>query len=173
MRTRRKDKLVVKRGTRKNETARSPKIPEEAMMLMQIAAEQMVDDLLCVAVKPGARIRLGLFKYERDLILNEGSISLGLTQGQLAELKSAKWPELRMSLADWELFHGYVAAEANHCEDRRKRERLQKLADNIYKILSRHRESSTRKPGSHWFKSPLFPDEGGEHSAPDGGSRTS
>jgi hypothetical protein len=134
------------------------KVPEELKMLMQIELDRITDDMLCVAVKPGTKIRLGLFKYERDLILNEGVVGMGLTAEQLAELEAAKDPELRLTLAEWEDFHGYVASELNDCKDKLKHERLGKLFDQISDILNRHRESSTRKPGSHWLKSPLFPD---------------
>jgi hypothetical protein len=35
------------------------KVPEELKMLMQIELDRITDDMLCVAVKPGAKIRLG------------------------------------------------------------------------------------------------------------------
>jgi len=118
-------------------------LPEEVKIILEAEVERLTDELLCVAVRPGTKIRLQLAKYERDLLLNYGCISLGLTEQQIADLKSAQYPELRMTLGDWDLFHGYVAAEANHCTDEHKKARLDRLADGIYRILRRHRESST------------------------------
>ena len=162
MKPKRSSRQAAKRTAKKAESAAPldwSKVPEEAKILLQAEVDRITDDLLCVAVAPGTKIPLSLFKYERDLILREGVVSLGLTAEQLAELKAAKWPELRLTLAEWDEFQGYVARALSHCEDERKHERLGRLFDRISNILNRRRESSTRKPGSHWFKSPLFPGE--------------
>jgi hypothetical protein len=133
-------------------------LPEDVRIMVEMEAARIVDELLCVAVKPGAKIPLALAKYERDLVLNHGLISMGLTEPQIAELKAAKSPKLEMTLNEWEDFHGYVCAEANHCSDERKQTRLDNLAERMDLILRRHKESRTRKPGTHIIKSFFFPE---------------
>jgi hypothetical protein len=116
-------------------------LPEDVKMFLEMKVEETVDDLLTVEVKPGTRIPLNLTEGERDLILNEAVISTGLSEKQIKKLESAQQPKLQMTLDDWEDFHGYVAAEANHCTNRKRQERLQSLSDSISLILRRTKES--------------------------------
>lgn len=160
MRPKSKDRTADRAGAARNERPERldwSKLPDEVRIMLEMQTERLVDEILCVAVRPGTKIRLGLLKYERDLLLNCGAVSMGLTEQQIAGLKSAQNPELSMTLGDWDVFHGYVAAEANHCTDKRTKARLDKLVASIDEILRRHKESRTREPGSHWVKSSLFP----------------
>ena len=81
-----------------------------------------------IRVLPGAKLALRFSEDERRLILDDWTISMGLTEAQSKALNKAKRPELSMTLADWDDFMGYVASASNHARDGSK---LQRRADAL------------------------------------------
>jgi hypothetical protein len=92
-----------------------------------------------IRVLPGVKLRLRFSEDERRLILDDWTISMGLTDKQSKALERAKQPGLSMTLADWDDFVGYVASASNHARDGSK---LQKhaaaLFDRIQELLDRY-----------------------------------
>jgi len=82
---------------------------------------------------------------ERRLILDDVTISMGLTEKQMKALEKAKRPELSMTLADWEDFQGYVASASNHARDGSKlQRRADALSDRIQLLLRTHTEADAK-----------------------------
>jgi hypothetical protein len=95
-----------------------------------------------VRVLPGAKLRLRFSEEERRLILDDWTISMGLSDKQTKVLEKAKSPELSMTLADWEDFVGYVASASNHARDGSKlQRRAEALSDRIHALLDRCTEA--------------------------------
>jgi len=95
-----------------------------------------------IRVLPGVKLRLRFSEEERRLILDDWTISMGLTDKQTKALEKAKRPELSMTLADWDDFMGYVASASNHARDGSKlQRRADALSDRIQALLNRHTEA--------------------------------
>ena len=89
-----------------------------------------------IRVLPGVKLRLRFSEDERRLILDDRTISMGLTDKQPKALGKAKRPELSMTLADWDDFMGYVASASNHARDGSKlQRRADALSDRIQNLL--------------------------------------
>jgi len=87
-------------------------------------------------VAPGTKLQLSFSEEERRLILDNGSVSSGLTDEQLKALAAAEKPELLLTLDDWEDFAGWVAATGNHARSgSRLRSRADALLDRIEALL--------------------------------------
>ena len=94
-----------------------------------------------IRVLPGVKLRLRFSEDERRLILDDWTISMGLTDAQTKSLEKAKKPELSMTLADWDDFMGYVASASNHARDGSKlQRRADALSDRIQALLESHTE---------------------------------
>ena len=92
-----------------------------------------------IRVLPGTKLQLRFSEDERRLILDDCTISMGLTDKQTKALEKAKQPELSMTLADWDDFMGYVASASNHARDgSRLQRRAEALADRVQELLDRH-----------------------------------
>ena len=88
---------------------------------------------------PGTKLRLRFSEDERRLILDDWTISMGLTDKQPKALGKAKRPELSMTLADWDDFMGYVASASNHARDGSKlQRRADALSDRIQALLYKY-----------------------------------
>ena len=95
-----------------------------------------------IRVLPGVKLRLRFSEDERRLILDDWTISMGLSDKQTKALEKAKQPELSMTLADWDDFMGYVASASNHARDGSKlQRRADALSDRIQALLNRHTEA--------------------------------
>lgn len=95
-----------------------------------------------IRVLPGVNLRLRFSEDERRLILDDWTISMGLTDKQTRALEKAKQPELSMTLADWDDFMGYVASASNHARDGSKlQRRADALSDRIQALLDRCTEA--------------------------------
>jgi hypothetical protein len=95
-----------------------------------------------IRVLPGVKLRLQFSDEERRLILDDRTISMGLTEKQMKALEKAKRPELSMTLADWDDFMGYVASASNHARDGSKlQRRADALSDRIQLLLQTHTEA--------------------------------
>jgi hypothetical protein len=95
-----------------------------------------------IRVLPGVKLRLQFSDEERRLILDDWTISMGLTEKQMKALEKAKRPELSMTLADWDDFMGYVASASNHARDGSKlQRRADALSDRIQLLLQTHTEA--------------------------------
>ena len=94
-----------------------------------------------IRILPGVKLRLRFSEDERRLILDDWTISMGLTDAQTKALEKAKKPELSMTLADWDDFMGYVASASNHARDGSKlQRRADALSDRIQALLESHTE---------------------------------
>lgn len=97
-------------------------------------------------IKPGARLQFTLSTAERDLILERTFIDPEMEQ----QLREAQMSDsrlvIRLTLADVEDVAGYIAAEANHCKDRR----VQRALYAVYDRLSQLQHEYTDEP-------PTFP----------------
>ena len=94
-----------------------------------------------IRVLPGTKLRLKFSEDERRLILDDWTISMGLTDKQKKAIEKAKRPELSMTLADWEDFVGYVASASNHARDGSKlQRRADALSDRIQDLLESYRD---------------------------------
>ena len=95
-----------------------------------------------IRVLPGVKMRLRFSEDERRLILDDWTISMGLSDAQTKSLEKAKQPEVSMTLADWDDFMGYVASASNHARDGSKlQRRADALSDRIQALLNRHTEA--------------------------------
>jgi len=95
-----------------------------------------------IRVLPGVKLRLRFSEDERRLILDDWTISMGLTDKQTKTLEKAKRPELSMTLADWDDFIGYVASASNHARDGSKlQRRADALSDRIQLLLNTNTET--------------------------------
>jgi hypothetical protein len=89
-----------------------------------------------IRVLPGVKLRLQFSDEERRPILDDWTISMGLTDKQRKALEKAKRPELSMTLADWDDFMGYVASASNRARDGSKlQRRADALSDRIQLLL--------------------------------------
>ena len=89
-----------------------------------------------IRVLPGTKLRLRFSEDERRLILDDWTISMGLSESQTKSLEKARQPELSMTLADWDDFMGYVASASNHARDGSKlQRRADDLSDRIQSLL--------------------------------------
>ena len=94
-----------------------------------------------IRVLPGVKVRLRFSEDERRLILDDWTISMGLSDAQTKSLEKATQPELSMTLADWDDFMGYVASASNQARDGSKlQRRADALSDRIQELLKSHTE---------------------------------
>ena len=84
-------------------------------------------------IQPDEKLPLKLTATERKLVL-EGLLCLDEELEQIVTGTPAGQP-VRMTLDDLEDFGGYIAAEANHCEDKAKRRKLDAIFDKIQGLL--------------------------------------
>jgi len=79
------------------------------------------------------KVPLGLTIAQRKLVLED---VLGLDQDfeEVIRATPAGKPVM-MTLGDLDDFAGYIAAEANHCDDRKKEDKLDAVFDKIQELL--------------------------------------
>jgi hypothetical protein len=87
-------------------------------------------------IQPGERVPLRLTAAERKLIL-EGLLCLDEAYERIIRETPAGKPVM-MTLDELDDFGGYVAAEANHCDDKKKQKRLDVVFGRIQGVLDRY-----------------------------------
>ena len=93
-------------------------------------------------IKPGTKVGLKLTAAERKLILED--LLCDDTYVQVIRNTSDKQP-VEFTLDDWEYFGGYIAAEANHTEDKKLEKKLDAIFGKIQRILDTHSEETPTK----------------------------
>jgi hypothetical protein len=86
-------------------------------------------------IRPGEKLPIKLTAAERTLVL-DGLTCLDQEIEQVVRDTPSGQPVM-MSLDDLDDFGGYVAAEANHCEDKRKTKKLDAIFENIQDLLGK------------------------------------
>ncbi|MCA9235685.1 MAG: plasmid pRiA4b ORF-3 family protein [Planctomycetales bacterium] len=87
-------------------------------------------------IQPGERVPLKLTATERKLIL-AGVTCLDPEYEQIIQDTPAGQPVM-LTLDDLDDFGGYVAAEANHCDDDKKQAKLDAVLEKIQSVLDRY-----------------------------------
>jgi hypothetical protein len=94
-------------------------------------------------IQPGTKIGLKLTTTERKLILDD-LMSLDDNYAQVIRDTPANQP-VQFTLDDWDDFGGYIAAEANHAEDKKLGKKLHTIFNKIQEILDTHRDEEPPK----------------------------
>ena len=88
-------------------------------------------------ISPTDKVSLKLTDRQRALIIEHTFAPDYLTDsirpGPVAV--GDKRPAVAFTLDEWEELHGYVAAEANHCDERRLERELDRIFVRVQKIL--------------------------------------
>lgn len=87
-------------------------------------------------IKPGTKVGLKLTAAERKLILDDLMI-LDDSYAQAIRETPTDQP-VQFTLDEWEDFGGYIAAEANHTEDKKLGKKLDAIFNKVQKILATH-----------------------------------
>jgi DNA-binding MarR family transcriptional regulator len=97
-------------------------------------------------IRPGTRLQFTLSPAERDLILERTFIDPEIGQ----QLREAQVSDSRLviglTLDDLEDVAGYIAAEANHCEDRRVQRSLYAVYDRLSKLQHEYTDEAPPRP---------------------------
>ena len=94
-------------------------------------------------IQPGTKIGLKLTATERKLILDD-LMCLDDNYAQVIRDTPADQP-VQFTLDDWDDFGGYIAAEANHTEDRKLGKKLDAIFNKVQKILDTHTDEEPLK----------------------------
>jgi hypothetical protein len=128
------------KGSTKSATRKGPTKADIESYLDLVALENQPRGV--IRVLPGTKLRLRFSEDERRLILDDWTISMGLSESQTKSLEKARQPELSMTLADWDDFMGYVASASNHARDGSKlQRRADALSDRIQALLYKHTDA--------------------------------
>ena len=84
-------------------------------------------------IQPGQKLALKLTTVERKLIVEE-LMCFDEIYEQLIVGTPADEP-LMMTLDELDDFSGYIAAEANHCDDKKKQKKLDAVFEKALKLL--------------------------------------
>ena len=87
-------------------------------------------------IQPGEKVPFKLTATERKLVL-EDLICLNQEYEQIIRDTPAGKPVM-LTLDDLEDFSGYIAAEANHCDDNKKQKKLDTVFEKIQSVMDRH-----------------------------------
>jgi hypothetical protein len=97
-------------------------------------------------IKAGEQVPLKLTDAERALLLERVTI---LPQEAETAIRSTPGGDpVLLSLDELDELNGYVAAEANHTEDKKLAKALDRVFDKIEKLLGRYTETEDDLPGS-------------------------
>ena len=94
-------------------------------------------------IKPGTKIGLNLTAAERKLILDD-LMSLDDNYVQVIRDTPANQP-VQFTLDEWDDFGGYIAAEANHTEDKKLGKKLDAIFNKVQKVLDTHTDEELPK----------------------------
>jgi hypothetical protein len=87
-------------------------------------------------IQPGEKVTLKVTATERKLVL-EGLMCLDQEYEQIIRDTPPGKPVM-LTLDDLEDFSGYIAAEANHCDDRKKHKKLDTVFEKILSVMDRY-----------------------------------
>ena len=87
-------------------------------------------------IQPGEKVPLKLTATERKLVL-EDLMCLDQEYEQIIRDTPTGKPVM-MTLDDLDDFGGYIAAEANHCDDSKKQKKLDTVFEKIQSVLDRY-----------------------------------
>jgi len=87
-------------------------------------------------IQPGEKVPLKLTAAERKLVL-EDLMCLDQDYEQIIQGTPTGKPVM-MTLDDLDDFGGYIAAEANHCEDTKKQKKLDAMFEKIQSVMDRY-----------------------------------
>jgi len=96
-------------------------------------------------IRPGEKVPLKLTSTERKLIL-EGIHCVDQEYEQIVRDTPSGEPVL-MSLDALDDFGGYVAAEANHCDDKKKQKKLDAIFQKIQDLLDKYSDAELSDVG--------------------------
>jgi uncharacterized coiled-coil protein SlyX len=89
-------------------------------------------------------IEIGFTPEERDLILNQTFAGFDLTKRlQIAEIRGKQFIA-KYSADDLEELIGYIAAEANHTDDKKIEKKLDRLYERLDQILEKEIEDQSK-----------------------------
>ena len=95
-------------------------------------------------IQPGTKIGLKLTAAERQMLLDD-LMCLDDNYPQVIRDTPADQP-IQFTLDDWDDFGGYIAAEANHTDDKKLGKKLDAVFNKIQKILDTHTDKEPPKP---------------------------
>jgi hypothetical protein len=94
-------------------------------------------------ITPGTKVGLKLTVTERKLILND-LLCLDETYAQVLR-GTPTGHSVQFTLDEWEDFGGYIAAEANHTDDKKLGKKLDTIFSKIQKLLDTHTDEEPPK----------------------------
>jgi len=89
-------------------------------------------------IQPGEKVGLKLTQAERKLVLN-GLLCLDQQYEELVRTTPTSKPVM-MTLDGLDDFCGYVAAEANHCDEKKKQKKLHGIFEKTQRLLDTYTE---------------------------------
>jgi len=115
-------------------------------------------------ITPGRRLPFMLSTVERDLILERTLIDPEMETRLRDAHTSGSKVQVTLTLDDVDDLAGHVAAEANHCEDKRVRRTLDAVHDRLAKLEAEYTDErqapvATSQP-EMWFRTPFTPRQG-------------
>ena len=87
-------------------------------------------------IQPDDKVPLRL--SGRELIADETFAPDYLTNRLRLVPVGEKRPAAAFTLDEWEELHGYVAAAANHCKNRKLEDKLYRICERVQEILDTH-----------------------------------
>lgn len=94
-------------------------------------------------IQPGEKVPLKLTATERKLVL-DGLLCLDPKYGQTIQATPTSKPVM-MPLDDLDDLGGYVAAESNHCNDKKKQKKLDAIFQKIQALLDKYTDDEPPK----------------------------
>ena len=94
-------------------------------------------------IQPGTKVGLKLTTAERRLILDD-LMSLDDNYAEAIRETPADQP-VKFTLDEWEDFGGYIAAEANHTQDKKLGKKLDAIFNKVQKILDTYTDEEPPK----------------------------
>ena len=91
-------------------------------------------------ILPTDKVPLKLTDRQRELVI-EHTFAPEYLMGRMRpgpQVVGAKPQPVAFTLDEWEELHGYVAAEANHCDERKLERELYRICDRVQDILDTH-----------------------------------
>ncbi|MDA1229831.1 MAG: plasmid pRiA4b ORF-3 family protein [Planctomycetota bacterium] len=96
-------------------------------------------------IRPGEEVPLKLTATERKLILEKVSFIDNRYEALIREAPDGG--PLMMTLDDYDEFGGYIAAEANHCDDRKFQKKLDAIFGKVQAVLDNYTDEKSDNGG--------------------------
>jgi hypothetical protein len=94
-------------------------------------------------IQPGEKVPLKLTATERKLVLEDLMCLDDNYERIIRETPTGK--PVMMTLDDLDNFGGYIAAEANHCDDKKKEMKLDAVFEKIQSVMDRYTDEEPPK----------------------------